>query len=267
MIAAIRRPTYLSSVSRLNGSDYEQVLDLLRLAHDVDEEPFPGPVLVALRRLVPAFAVSYHVWSAGGYSRSVAADEPAVVEQVWSAYPEVRETDPLPGGPAADIEPSAPPIGQATRFSDLIGLRAFRRLDLHAEVCRPLGVDYVMKLFLPGAAGEWSAFVFDRQRRDFTERDRLILDLLFPHLVQLRDRARIRSLIPPGQAELTRREREIMVWVARGKRNVEIARILWVAPGTVRKHLDNVYAKLGVSNRTEAVARTFGWASEPGAQP
>jgi len=97
------------------------------------------------------------------------------------------------------------------------------------------------------------------------ERDRLVLDLLFPHFVQLRDRPRIRSLIPPGQAELTPREREIMAWVARGKRNAEIARILWVAPGTVRKHLDNVYAKLGVSNRTEAVARACGWASEPGA--
>ena len=56
-----------------------------------------------------------------------------------------------------------------------------------------------------------------------------------------------------------------MAWVARGKRNAEIARILWVAPGTVRKHLDNVYAKLGVSNRTEAAARACGWASQPGA--
>ena len=45
----------------------------------------------------------------------------------------------------------------------------------------------------------------------------------------------------------------------------EIARILWVAPGTVRKHLDNVYAKLGVSNRTEAVVRACGWTTDPGA--
>ena len=193
MIAAIRRPTYLSLVSRLSGSDYEQVLDVLRLAHGLDEEPFPDPVLAALRRLVPALAVSYHVWSVGGYRRSLAADEPAAVERVWSVYPLVRETDPLPGGPARRIEPPDPPIGRATRFSDLISLRAFRRLDLHGEVCQPLDVDYVMKLFLPGSGGEWSAFVFDREGRDFTERDRLILDVLFPHLVQLRDRPRIRS--------------------------------------------------------------------------
>jgi DNA-binding CsgD family transcriptional regulator len=57
---------------------------------------------------------------------------------------------------------------------------------------------------------------------------------------------------------LTAREREVMAWVARGKTNPEIARLLWLAPSTVRKHLENVYAKLGVSTRTAAVARFLG---------
>jgi DNA-binding CsgD family transcriptional regulator len=58
--------------------------------------------------------------------------------------------------------------------------------------------------------------------------------------------------------ELTAREREVLAWVARGKTNVEIAQLLWLAPKTVGKHLENVYAKLGVSTRTAAVARFFG---------
>jgi DNA-binding CsgD family transcriptional regulator len=58
--------------------------------------------------------------------------------------------------------------------------------------------------------------------------------------------------------ELTKREREVVAWVARGKTNAEIARRLWLAPSTVGKHLENVYAKLGVSTRTAAVARCFG---------
>jgi DNA-binding CsgD family transcriptional regulator len=58
--------------------------------------------------------------------------------------------------------------------------------------------------------------------------------------------------------QLTVREREVLAWVARGKTNPEIARILWLAPSTVGKHLENVYAKLGVSTRTAAVARFFG---------
>ena len=57
---------------------------------------------------------------------------------------------------------------------------------------------------------------------------------------------------------LTAREREVLTWVARGKTNAEIARLLWLAPSTVRKHLENVYAKLGVNTRTAAVARFLG---------
>jgi DNA-binding CsgD family transcriptional regulator len=60
------------------------------------------------------------------------------------------------------------------------------------------------------------------------------------------------------QAELTAREREVLAWVARGMTNAEIARLLWLAPSTVRKHLENVYAKLGVSTRTAAVAHFLG---------
>jgi DNA-binding CsgD family transcriptional regulator len=59
-------------------------------------------------------------------------------------------------------------------------------------------------------------------------------------------------------AQLTAREREVLAWVARGKTNVEIGRLLWVAPSTVGKHLENVYAKLGVRTRTAAVTRFFG---------
>ena len=58
--------------------------------------------------------------------------------------------------------------------------------------------------------------------------------------------------------QLTTRERDVLSWVARGKTNAEVAELLWLAPSTVRKHLENVYAKLGVSTRTAAVARFFG---------
>jgi DNA-binding CsgD family transcriptional regulator len=60
------------------------------------------------------------------------------------------------------------------------------------------------------------------------------------------------------EVQLTTRERDVLSWVARGKTNAEIAQLLWLAPSTVRKHLENVYAKLGVSTRTAAVARFFG---------
>jgi DNA-binding CsgD family transcriptional regulator len=43
--------------------------------------------------------------------------------------------------------------------------------------------------------------------------------------------------------------------VAEGLTNTQIAERLWISPGTVRRHLQNVFAKLGVHTRTAAVAR------------
>jgi DNA-binding NarL/FixJ family response regulator len=51
---------------------------------------------------------------------------------------------------------------------------------------------------------------------------------------------------------LTRRELEILLLVAEGHSNLQLARMLWVTEQTVKFHLSNIYRKLGVSNRTEA---------------
>jgi DNA-binding CsgD family transcriptional regulator len=53
---------------------------------------------------------------------------------------------------------------------------------------------------------------------------------------------------------LTPREREILGLVAEGRTNAEIAERLCVSPGTVRRHLENIFRKLGVHTRTAAAA-------------
>jgi DNA-binding CsgD family transcriptional regulator len=52
---------------------------------------------------------------------------------------------------------------------------------------------------------------------------------------------------------LTGREREILALVAEGPTNGEVASALGISPATVGKHLEHVYAKLGVTSRTAAV--------------
>jgi DNA-binding NarL/FixJ family response regulator len=51
---------------------------------------------------------------------------------------------------------------------------------------------------------------------------------------------------------VTTREAEVLLWIARGKSNRDIGEILGLSPRTVNKHLETIYAKLGVENRASA---------------
>ena len=68
-----------------------------------------------------------------------------------------------------------------------------------------------------------------------------------------------------GSRSLTQREREVLDWIAQGKSNAEIAAILEIKPATVSKHLEHIYPKLGVENRTAAASFAFErkWDHEP----
>jgi DNA-binding NarL/FixJ family response regulator len=56
---------------------------------------------------------------------------------------------------------------------------------------------------------------------------------------------------------LTPREREIVASLCRGNSNKMIARELGISEGTVKVHLVNIFAKLGISNRTTLMALTI----------
>ncbi|MDU3044636.1 response regulator transcription factor [Bradyrhizobium sp.] len=57
---------------------------------------------------------------------------------------------------------------------------------------------------------------------------------------------------------LTVREAEVLSWLSKGKTNRDIAQILGLSPRTGDKHLEQIYAKLGVENRTAAAAIATG---------
>lgn len=56
---------------------------------------------------------------------------------------------------------------------------------------------------------------------------------------------------------ITGREAEVLLWIARGKTNREIGLILGTSPRTVNKHLEQIYKKLEVENRTTAAAKAL----------
>jgi len=56
------------------------------------------------------------------------------------------------------------------------------------------------------------------------------------------------------RARIDHPEGEVLSWLSKGKTNRDIAQILGLSPRTVDKHLEQIYAKLGVENRTAAAA-------------
>jgi DNA-binding CsgD family transcriptional regulator len=88
----------------------------------------------------------------------------------------------------------------------------------------------------------------------FSEREKAMLALARPHVAELHTR-RDREL--RGEPNLTPRQWEVLRRVATGSSNTQIARTLGLSEATVRKHLENVFLRLGVQSRTEAVARVL----------
>jgi DNA-binding CsgD family transcriptional regulator len=235
-------------MARLSGADYRGVLAVLREAGELEGPmPFPEPVLDALRRLVPCDVVAYHE-RVGGHPALVTSGEPrgSMTADLRAACRQYWHQDRL-----------VPATG-ARKLSDLLSLREFHRTELYQYVSSSVGIEDMFRLWLDPAGAGGGRLEFDRSRRDFSERDRDVLDVLLPHLAQLRRyaTARRRASLPLATASerLTAREREVLELVAEGRTNAEIAVTLWISPGTVRKHLENIFEKLGVHTRTAAVA-------------
>jgi two-component system response regulator DegU len=72
--------------------------------------------------------------------------------------------------------------------------------------------------------------------------------------------ASVRSSQNYGKSELTSREKEVLTLIAKGHDNRKIAETLSISEGTVKNHVSNIYEKIGVNSRAEAVA----WAWEYG---
>jgi DNA-binding CsgD family transcriptional regulator len=133
-------------------------------------------------------------------------------------------------------------------------LLEYRQTPIYTDFFRLRDDDHTIILYLPdGPPNRTLRLVFFRGRGepDFTERDRALLILLQPHLhaahMEVRKRRR-------GTPALTRRQWQLLRLVDEGLTNSQIARHLHISEHTVRKHLENIFERLNVASRTEAVA-------------
>lgn len=223
------------------------------------EHPFEGEFLRELGGLVPADWIGF-VCGTGTkpYSCFERPGDEQLYRQIdWAQLPPVCEASPH----FVHLERSFGTV----KLSDFLTRRKLHRTELYNLVLAPAQVEDSLALRLPVAG--MAEFVFDRAA-DFGERDRAVLEALSPHLTRLYRAHETRMCLRVALAllrqrngnlhdalsPLTGREREVLELVADGRTNGEIAERLWISVGTVRKHLDNIYAKLGVHTRTAAAA-------------
>ena len=362
-------------MERLRVADLDRITTFLTNLYDLaDIGRFRRRLLTTLPSLVPADRVS------------------VIESNPRESNPELRQAagESLPSGAFngelqrvyGQYMPQSPFIqaykrgqGSAVKLSDFLTQRQLHRLGLYNEYLRKIGAEYRIAKGLPGRSGWVTSVQLDRSALDFSERDRLVLNILRPHLnqgyrnavavtasrceltriqqgVEALDRGLV-LLAPEGKVQwisararewlcayfgpgrshdeelpaplaqwlrwhtdpsprelpaprvpftltregrrlvvrfvsragqtllvleeqhlcvpahalrsfgLTRRETEVLAWVAEGKTSAEVASILGIGRRAVEKHLERIYPKLGVETRTAAAARALAALSSP----
>ena len=155
-------------------------------------------------------------------------------------------------------------LASAWKLSDVYSARQWHSTRPYTDFMGPLGGgEHMLRLCVPGKLGSGvSAFLksgailgfYRGPGPDFSERDRLLLELIGPHLHQAYLAAERRR---DGVPRLTSRHMDVLRLIADGNTNAQIARRLGISEGTVRTHLETIFERLQVSSRSAAVACVF----------
>ncbi len=259
-------------MERLGPSDYEAVLDFVRHLNAIGRmDEFPRRAMAGVGALIASDVLTYNEIDTRR-QRAIVIQEPvgAISAGLVGTFERLAYQHPLISHYARTRE------SRPRRISDFLSLTEFRRLDLYQEFFGQLRVNYQMAVTIPSSNALVIGIAMNRTRRDFSERDRSVLDLVRPHLAQAYRNAAERTMLQERAdaaegalwsspatvlASLTRREHDVLVLVADGKTNLQIADRFSLSPRTVQKHLEHVYDKLGVRTRT-AAAMKLGQASQ-----
>jgi DNA-binding CsgD family transcriptional regulator len=244
----------------MTDTDVRDLLNVFeRCQPATDDDIFYADVLTGLRELIPCEDISFqlmdvaeqrlrllYVSDDGVHREETVGMEDEFLQLFWREFWEEDGcAGPLLTGDYSTV------IHQADQWSALVYANTplgsqFAALGVKDEVLVPMtplgGTDRRLLLFRGADSPA------------FSEREKAMLALARPHVAELHMR-RDREL--RGEPNLTPRQWEVLRRVATGASNTQIARALGLSEATVRKHLENVFLRLGVQSRTEAVARVL----------
>lgn len=242
---------------RLSSNDANAVLSMLAELHDARDQDELSKVLVHdLRSMVGCDVISYNdidvAAPATGGTKTWFEPELIPQPELEHAFDALQHEHPLVRDYAATGDPAP------RRMSDFIALADLQALDIWREVFRPLETNHQIAFAVLASRTRVIGIGINRWRTDFDDRDMAVLGEVQRHVGAAYHHARLRAAeaqwAPSELDALTIREREVLALVAAGRSTPTIARLLFLSPRTVDKHVENIRAKLGVHSRAQAVA-------------
>jgi DNA-binding CsgD family transcriptional regulator len=167
--------------ARLERRDFERLLEFLRRTYAIsDFDSFRKHVVFGLQSLVPSEINAYNEIDLRTQHNDVVYDRPEAMKlpdgnQIFERH--------IPEHPLIAYSQSKPGHG-AVKISDLLSTTEFHRLGLYNEFFRLIGIEDQMVVSLPSPRPVVVGIALNRARRNFSERDRLLLNLASPHLLQ-----------------------------------------------------------------------------------
>ena len=225
--------------SFVHDRDVKRLLEILEDAHELDaDDLFYASVLDEISELVPADQVTFQVnaWHRGfGSLIEVSSGQ----RDQYSIQVEDIANDPLFG-----------PDGCGA----LSAVHGYTGVTCETDAGSTGPVHELIAFMSPLGEFDRRSLFFRHGGPVFSDREQDLLRLARPHLAELHLR---RVSEQRGAPRLTTRQWANMRLVATGATNAQVAHQMGIAEGTVRKHLENVFVRLEVSSRMEAVNMVF----------
>ena len=249
------------------AEDFRNILNAIEiLGRDLDYATFPERAVEAIAAVVEVDLISYNeVDTAHGTSRfllkpdvaTMAPDSPeyAALARRFGHHPVVAQH-----------------IAETADRSLAAFVDRLRLLGMVGNCCGQAELRLNLGLTVATTGPLLVGIGINRSLRDFDDRDAACLEMLRPHIVSAYKNARRLADTEDGgggegggggggpatdhqrapDPALTKRESQVLYWVSMGKTNEEVGAIIGAKTLTIKKHLEHIYDKLGVPNRTAA---------------